>query len=85
VCYNQAKAINGMVMDNIDDLPKNIIKAEMSRKGLKVKDMIELLKPYGEDLSELSFNNKMARKGFSAVFFIKCMKALGVKQVKIED
>jgi hypothetical protein len=72
-------------MDKIDHLPKNIIKAEMTRKGIKVKDMVELLKPYGEELSELSFNNKMARKTFSAIFFIKCMKALGVKTVKIED
>lgn len=78
--------INGtVVMKSIDDLPKNIIRAEMTRKGIKVKGMIELLKPYGEELTELSFNNKMARKTFSAIFFIKCMKALGVKQVKIED
>jgi lambda repressor-like predicted transcriptional regulator len=72
-------------MENIDELPKNIIKAEMTRKGLKVRDMVQLLKPYGEDLTELSFNNKMARKTFSAIFFMKCIKALGVKQVKIED
>lgn len=85
MCYNNQKQVNGTVMDNIDDLPKNIIKAEMTRKGIKVKDMIELLKPYGEELSELSFNNKMARKTFNAIFFIKCMKALGVKTVKIED
>lgn len=75
----------GTVMDNIDELPKNIIKAEMTRKGLKVRDMVQLLKPYGEELTELSFNNKMARKTFSAIFFMKCIKALGVKQVKIED
>jgi lambda repressor-like predicted transcriptional regulator len=71
-------------MDHIDELPKNIIKAEMARKGIKVKAMIALLKPYGEELSELSFNNKMARKTFSAIFFMKCMKALDVNQVKIE-
>jgi hypothetical protein len=57
----------------------------MMRKGVKVKEMVELLKPYGEELTEISFNNKMARKSFSAAFFIKCMKALGVKLVKIED
>ena len=75
----------GVVLENIDDLPKNIIKAELHRKGLKVKDLVELLKNYGENLTEQSFNNKMTRKGFSAVFFLKCMFALGVKDIKIKD
>jgi len=70
---------------NIDDLPRNIIKSELKRKGLKVRDLVELLKPYGEELTELAFNNKMSRGGFSAVFFFKCMDALGVKEVKIKD
>lgn len=71
-------------MENIDNLPKNIIKAELHRKGLKVKDLVELLKNYGENLTEQSFNNKMTRKGFSAVFFCKCMMALGVKNLNLE-
>ncbi len=70
---------------NIDDLPRNIIKSELKRKGLKVKDLVELLKPYGEELTELAFNNKMSRGGFSAVFFFKCMKALEVKNIRLED
>jgi hypothetical protein len=59
-----------------------------SFKGIileKVKDLVELLKPYGENLTVQSFNNKMTRKGFSAEFFLKCMFALGVKDIKIKD
>lgn len=74
-----------MVLSNIDDLPKNIIKAELHRKGLKVRDLVELLKLYGENLTEQSFNNKMTRKGFNAIFFLKCMLALDVKNIKIKD
>ena len=74
----------GVILENIDNLPKNIIKAELHRKGLKVKDLVELLKNYGENLTEQSFNNKMTRKGFSAVFFCKCMMALGVKNLNLE-
>ena len=70
---------------NIDDLPRNIIKSELKRKGLKVKDLVELLKPYGEELTELAFNNKMSRGGFSAVFFFKCMKALEVNVVRLGE
>ena len=72
-------------MEEIKDLPKNIIKSELKRKGLKVKDLIELLKEYGEDLTELAFNNKMSRGGFSAVFFFKCMKALEVNVVRLGE
>lgn len=71
-------------MENIDDLPKRLIKSELQRRGLKVKDLVEKLKPYGEDLTELSFNNKMSRGGFNTVFFFKCMKALGVKNLNLE-
>ena len=70
---------------DINDLPKNIIKSELKRKGLKVKDLVELLKKYDEDLTEPAFNNKMSRGGFSAVFFFKCMKALEVKNIRVEE
>ena len=53
-------------------------------KEILVKDLVELLKNYGENLTEQSFNNKMTRKGFSAVFFFKCMMALGVKNINLE-
>jgi hypothetical protein len=70
---------------DIEELPKSIIKSELKRKGLQVKDLVELLKPFNEQLTVSSFNNKMSRGGFSAVFFMKCMKALGVKNLKFED
>lgn len=72
-------------MEEIEDLPKNIVKSELKRKGLKVKDLIGLLKEYDEDLTELAFNNKMSRGGFSAVFFMKCMKALEVNVVRLGE
>lgn len=69
---------------NLENMPKNLIKSELQRRGLKVKDLVEKLKPYGEELSEKSFNNKMSRGGFNAVFFLKCMKAIGVKNLNLE-
>lgn len=71
--------------DNFNDLPKNLIKSELKRRGLKVKNLVDLLKPFGEELTELSFNNKMSRGGFSAVFFLKCMRALDVKDLRVGE
>ncbi|WP_025346186.1 DUF6471 domain-containing protein [Sulfurospirillum multivorans] len=67
------------------NIPKNLIKAELHRQGLQVKDLVRLLEPYNVKMTDLSFNNKMSRKGFSADFFLKCMDALGVKTLKIRD
>ena len=78
--------ILGLFMDKSFDknMPKNLIKAELGRRKLKVKDLVELLKPYGENLTDKSYNNKMTRKGFITVFFCKCMMALGVKNLNLE-
>ena len=70
---------------NIEELPKNIIKSELKRKGMQVKDLVVLLEAFGEELTEASFNNKMSRGGFSAVFFFKCMKALDVNVVRLGE
>ena len=73
-------------VDDEDTDKYGIIAAKyIEDKVYKVKDLVELLKNYGENLTEQSFNNKMTRKGFSAVFFLKCMFALGVKDIKIKD
>ena len=41
----------------------------MKLKGIKSKELVERLKEYDENLTELSLNNKLSRGGFSAVFF----------------
>jgi len=69
--------------ESIENLPKNIIKSEMKRKNVSSKEMCDLLKKESERLVETSFNNKLSRGGFSAVFFIKCMKVLKVKEIKL--
>jgi len=82
--YNADNTLQRVMM-NIEALPKSIIKSELKRKDLHVKDLVALLKSFDEHLTESSFNNKMSRGGFSAVFFMKCMKALEIKTLKIED
>jgi hypothetical protein len=69
--------------ESIENLPKNIIKSEMKRKNVSSKEMCDLLKKESERLVETSFYNKLSRGGFSAVFFIMCMKVLKVKEIKL--
>jgi len=72
-----------MQIEEIEKLPKNYIRAEMKRREITVKDMCEKLVHYDEKLNIQSFNNKMSRGNFSAVFFFKCMCALNIKKVEL--
>lgn len=74
-----------MTVDEINKLPKNYIRAEMKRRDISVKDICERLEKYDEKLNAQSFNNKMTRGNFSAVFFFKCMCALELNIVRLND
>jgi len=74
-----------MTTEDIEKLPKNYIRAEMKRRDVSVHDMVEKLKAYNEKLNVQSFNNKMTRGNFSAVFFFKCMCALNLNIVRLKD
>lgn len=41
---------------NFENMSKNLIKSELQRRDLKVKDLAEKIKPYGEEPSEKSLN-----------------------------
>ncbi|MBP1681022.1 MAG: hypothetical protein H6Q35_1361 [Proteobacteria bacterium] len=70
---------------DIKDVPKRIIKSELAKKNLHVRDLVERLNKDGEELTEYSFNNKMSRGAFNAVFFFKCLKVLETKNIRLED
>jgi hypothetical protein len=69
----------------IEDMPRAIIKSKLAEKKMNVSELIEELKKLDEDLTEQSFNNKMYRGTFSAIFFFKCMVALNVKDIRLLD
>ena len=68
------------------DYVKGMVKAEIKRRNMTVKQVCEILNQpeYNEPLNEDAFNNKLSRGGFSAVFFMKVMKALGVRDVRVD-
>ena len=74
-----------ILSNDINFIPKNIVKSELKRKGLKVKDLVQRLEAYDEVMSVQAFNNKMTRNSFSAIFFLKCLDALNVSTIRIKD
>ena len=63
---------------------KNILKAEIKRKGFDYKRLLVNLESIGVKEKYSSFTVKLNRGTFSFAFFLQCMKALGVTKVDLE-
>jgi Domain of unknown function (DUF6471) len=58
---------------------KGILRAEMKRRNLTYDQLAERLAAIGAPTESHVLRNKVARGGFSAVFFLQCLRAMGVK------
>ncbi len=66
-----------------EEMVKNILRAEMMRRGVSYAGLAERLQVHGVEDNELNLRNKVSRGRFTAVFFIQCMQALGVELLQI--
>jgi hypothetical protein len=64
---------------------KGILKAELKRRNLSYATMAERLAAVGVKDNERNISNKISRGTFTAVFFMQCMEAIGVKTIHLED
>ena len=64
---------------------KGILKAEIARRHLSYKDLVDRLAAQGTVESEPNLRNKISRGGFSAGFFVQCLVAIGVHSVRLHD
>lgn len=67
------------------DRVKGILKAELKRRNLSYKQLAEKLEAMGIHESERNINNKISRGGFTAVFFVQCLTAIGCQSLRLED
>ena len=63
---------------------RRILRAELARAGVGYKTLAVRLAALGIEESEANLSNKIARGKFSVVFFLQCMKAIGIKSVDID-
>lgn len=64
---------------------KGLLKAELKRRNVSYKALAEKLTEMGAPDSERNIANKIARGGFTAVFLLQCLTAIGAKQLRFED
>lgn len=67
------------------DRVKGILKAELKRRNVSYKQLAERLAEMGIPETERNINNKISRGGFTAVFFVQCLLAIGCATLRLED
>ena len=64
---------------------KGILKAEITRRHLTYKDLVDKLAAVGVAETEANLRNKISRGGFSAGFFVSCLVAIGAHSVRLHE
>ena len=64
---------------------KGILKGELKRRNVGYKQLAERLEAMGVHDSGRNINNKISRGGFTAVFFVQCLHAIGCQNLRLED
>lgn len=64
---------------------KGMLKSELKRRSLTYADLVEKLSKIGIQETEVNIRNKIARGGFTAVFFVQCLEAIGCHSLRLSD
>lgn len=64
---------------------KQLLRAEMMRKGVSYKGLVEKLAEIGIQETEANLRNKISRGGFTGAFLIQCLIAMGVTTLRLDD
>ncbi len=71
--------------DSWHKMVKGILRAEMTRRGISYEGLASKLGEQGIMVTAVNLRNKVARGGFSAVFFVQCLVALGCTTLHLGD
>ena len=64
---------------------KGILKAEIARRHLSYRHLVERLDAMGTKETEANLRNKISRGGFSAAFFVQVLVAIGAHTVRLHE
>ena len=63
---------------------KGILKAELKRRNLGYRELAERLEAVGVHETERNIANKISRGGFTAVFLLQVMSAVGAREIRLD-
>ncbi|WP_287142183.1 DUF6471 domain-containing protein [Delftia sp.] len=64
---------------------KQLLKAELARQGVTYRELVNKLEILGIKDDEKAIGNRISRGKFTLVFFLQCMRAIGVQQLDLRD
>lgn len=62
----------------------NILKSILTRRNIKYYELAIKLNEMGIEETQGSISNKISRGTFSFIFFMQCMEALGIKEIRLD-
>jgi 3-mercaptopyruvate sulfurtransferase SseA len=65
-------------------LVKGMLKAEVKRRNMTYEQLSAKLAEIGVHETPTNLRTKISRGGFSAVFFVQCLKAMGAREVRLD-
>jgi 3-mercaptopyruvate sulfurtransferase SseA len=65
-------------------LVKGMPKAEVKRRNMTYEQLSAKLAEIGVHETPTNLRTKISRGGFSAVFFVQCLKAMGAREVRLD-
>lgn len=63
---------------------KNLLKAELKRKGVTYAQLVERLNALGLNETEPNIRNKLSRGKFTAAFLLACLEAIGSNTLRLD-
>jgi len=73
------------LVQEYEEKAKNLLKAELKRRGLGYRELSEKLGAIGVQETERNLANKISRGGFSGAFFLQCLDAIGCQQLRLDS
>jgi hypothetical protein len=64
---------------------KRMLRAEMARRGITYEELAKRLASIGVQDTAVNLRNKVARGRFSAVFLVQCLRAIGVRALRLNE
>jgi len=61
----------------------NLLKSELKKHGITYAQLVEKLAEIGVSEKEANIRNKLSRGAFTAAYFLQCLEAIGVKEVRV--
>ncbi|WP_332765953.1 DUF6471 domain-containing protein [Phenylobacterium sp.] len=62
---------------------KNLLKGELKRKGMSYRQLAERLTEMNIPENERNIANKISRGGFTAAFFLQCLEAMEIDNLRL--